>query len=150
MEISTKTAVIFDFNRTIYDPDKNTLLPGAIQVLRDLQVRKIPLYLVSMGSESRPALITELGINDFFAKVFLVKEKNAAMFSEISTHARVPSQQIYVVGDHLHKEIRCGNQCGMKTIWLKRGKFAELQPETQNDAPWQTVVRMEEVLDLIV
>ena|ERR1700690_2209956 len=142
-------AVIFDFNRTIYDPETKGMVPGTRELLDALRARSIPLYLVSKAEESRPQVLEELGIADFFADTFFVERKDPALFFEILCRADVHPKEMYVVGDHLHKEIRCGNQCGMRTIWLKRGKFADLVPESETDVPWRTVTDMDDVLDLI-
>jgi len=142
-------AVIFDFNRTIYDPDTGAMLSGAREVLDALRTRSVPLYLVSKADESRPQLLEEMGVKDFFTESFFVERKDPTLFFEILKRAGVHPKQMYVVGDHLHKEIRCGNQCGMRTIWLKRGKFSDLEPAMEADHPWQTVSDMSEVLGLI-
>jgi FMN phosphatase YigB (HAD superfamily) len=142
-------AVIFDFNRTIYDPDTGALLPGAKKVLEDLRARLIPLYLVSKAEESRPQILEEFGLKDYFTESFFVERKDPTLFFEILKRAGVHPKEMYVVGDHLHKEIRCGNQCGMRTIWLKRGKFSDLEPAMGADTPWQTVTDMNDVLELI-
>src|SRR3989344_8916037 len=142
-------AVIFDFNRTIYDPDTKAMLPGVRQLLSELRERSVPLYLVSKADESRPQVLKELGVGDFFMDSFFVERKDPALFFEILNRAYVHPKQMYVVGDHLHKEIRCGNQCGMRTIWLKRGKFSDLEPAMEADHPWQTVSDMSEVFGLI-
>lgn len=142
-------AVIFDFNRTIYDPETRGLVPGARELLLELQRNSVPLYLVSKADESRPQLLEELALKDFFKEAFFVERKDPALFFEILRHADVHPKQMYVVGDHLHKEIRCGNQCGMRTIWLKRGKFSDLTPEMEADSPWRTVEEMTEVLGLL-
>ncbi len=141
-------AVIFDFNGTIYDPDTNGLLPGARQVLKDLRARSIPLYLVSRAEDGRPQILNEFGLGEYFVESFFVERKDPTLFFEILRRANIHPKEMYVVGDHLHKEIRCGNQCGMRTIWLKRGKFSDLEPAMEADYPWQTVGDMSEVLDL--
>ncbi len=141
--------VVFDFNRTLYDPDTKALLPGVMQLLDELKARSVPMYLVSKADESRPQLLGELGLEGFFADSFFVERKDPALFLEITRRANVHPKDTYVIGDYLHKEIRSGNQSGMKTIWLKRGKFADLKPESETDVPWRTVEEMNDVLELI-
>lgn len=143
------TAVIFDFNRTLYDPDTGGLYPDAHAVLKAVQDRGIPMYLVSKAEESRPQLLDELGLREYFVDSFFVENKDPALFFEIQRRANVHPKEIYVVGDHLHKEIRCGNQCGMRTIWLKKGKFADLEPAVVADTPWKTITNLGESIDLI-
>jgi len=142
-------AVIFDFNRTIYDPETQSTVPGATELLDTLRDRHVPLYLISKADESRPQLLEELGLSRHFAETFFVERKDPVLFLEIARRANVHPKETYVIGDYLHKEIRCGNQCGMRTIWLKRGKFADLEPESEADRPWQTVGEMNDVLQYI-
>lgn len=149
MQAKGDIAVIFDFNRTIYDPETSGMLDGARDVLDNLRARSVPLYLVSKADESRPQILKELGIGEYFTESFFVERKDPALFFEILKRAGVHPKHMYVVGDHLHKEIRCGNQCGMRTIWLKRGKFSELEPTSEADHPWQTVSNMSEVIGFI-
>lgn len=149
MDTKSGIAVIFDFNRTIYDPDTKGLFPDAHKVLKTVKERGIPMYLVSKADESRPQLLDELELRDYFVDTFFVEQKNPALFFEIQRHANVHPKDIYVVGDHLHKEIRCGNQCGMRTIWLKKGKFADLEPAVVADTPWKTISDLSESIDLI-
>lgn len=149
MEEKATVAVIFDFNRTIYDPDTKDLLPGARELLEALYARHVPLYLISKGDESRPQLLQELDLAKFFRDMLFVERKDPALFLELARRANAHPRNTYVVGDYLHKEIRSGNQSGMRTIWLKYGKFSQMEPEVEADQPWQIVNTMEEVLPLI-
>lgn len=149
MDTKGEIAVIFDFNGTLYDSDSNGLLPGAVDILNDLHSRAVPLYLVSRAEDGRPQILNELGLNGYFTESFFVERKDPTLFFEILRRAGIHPKQMYVVGDHLHKEIRCGNQCGMRTIWLKRGKFSNLEPSSLADIPWQTVTELSSAYPLI-
>lgn len=142
-------AVIFDFNGTIYDPDARVMLPGVVELLNALRSKSVPLYLVSKAEESHPKILKELGIEEFFTDYFFVERKDSTLFFEILRRVNLHPKGVYVIGDHLHKEIRCGNQCGMRTIWLKRGRFSDLEPAIMADIPWQTVSDIRQVFKLI-
>ncbi len=137
--------IIFDFNRTIYDPETDTSVPGAIEVLNTLYIRGETLHLISRREQGREKLLSDLGIEHMFASVSFVDEKEIAIQKII----RESSDPVYVVGDHLHDEMCAGNKHGARTVWLKRGKFAELQPETDADVPWRTIESMHELLEII-
>ena len=63
-----------------------------------------------------------------FHKLTIVKEeKDLADFKYLQI--KYPDADFFVIGDRVKKEIRFGNVCGFKTIWLKRGKFASELPE---------------------
>ncbi len=132
------------------DPDSESLVSGARDLVQELHARGVPLYLVSKAEESRPRILEELGLNQYFVESFFVEHKDPTLFFEILKNAKVHPKEMYVIGDHLHKEIRWGNQCGMRTIWFKNGKFAELEPATLTDQPWQTISELSDALKLIV
>lgn len=144
------SAVIFDFNRTLYDPDTGELVAGARKVLDDLRARSIPLYLVSKKEEGRARILEDLGVKDAFAEIFYVSEKSPALFLKIAKRAGLDPADIFVVGDYLHKEIRSGNIAGMKTIHFKQGKFSGLEPETPADNPWRTIINISDSVALIL
>ncbi len=134
--------IIFDFNRTLYDPEAGAAVPGAIELLGALRARGEVLYLVSRLEPGREDILASLGLEDFFERVSFVHDKEAA----IGESMRGSNGVVYVVGDHLHDEIRAGNRHGAKTIWLRRGKFAELKPESLMDVPWRTIEHLGDVL----
>lgn len=142
--------VIFDFNRTIYDPTAGELIPGAQDVLVALTAAGHHLALISMKETGREDLLDKVGIRHFFKWVrFVETDKSLEDFTAILNAAGAASSSTYVVGDHLHREIRFGNMLGMKTIWFKSGKFASLKPENEHDYPWQIVTNMADVYEII-
>ncbi len=137
--------IIFDFNRTIYDPDTSTLVPGVLDVLTTFIARGAVLHLVSRREPGREVLLDDLGITQFFRSTSFANEKEVAIRQIIEASEGV----VYVVGDHLHDEIRIGNRQGARTVWFKRGKFAGLVPEGSVDIPWRTIERMEDLVEHI-
>ena len=61
-----KKIIIFDFNRTLYDPDQQCLVADARLVLQALRERGFSLCLISRAAPSRKELITELGLDQYF------------------------------------------------------------------------------------
>lgn len=133
--------IIFDFNRTIFDPESNALMPEAFELLTALNEQGIPLHLVSKREAGRDDALQRLGIAHFFRSTSFVDDKEECM-RELIANA---NDTVYVIGDYLHNEIRIGNRHGAKTIWLKHGKFASLTPESDEDHPWRTVSHLQEV-----
>ncbi len=139
---------IVDFNRTLYNPDTGGLTEGALELLQSLKNCGIVMVLVSKIGDGREAMLEELGINDFFVEVFFVSEKTEALFQEII--ARYQPTRAYVVGDHLHQEIRAGNAAGAITIHFRQGRFADLLPEGEFDAPRAVITRLVDALEYIM
>ncbi len=137
--------IILDFNRTIYDPDTKDLVPGALALLQYLKGKQAEVHLISRKEEGREDLLQTFGIASYFNSVTFTEDKEPAMEKLIKAHP-VP---VYVVGDHLHNEVRLGNRYGARTIWLRRGRFKDLEPETHEDVPWQTIAELTEAPDFL-
>lgn len=137
--------IIFDFNRTIYDPEQGTAMPGALELLRALKAAGHNLFLVSKLEAGREDALKTLGMSSFFAETFFVEEKGETLKKII--HAS--PTPVYVVGDYLYEEVRIGNELGARTIWLRAGKFKDLTPQGARDVPWRTIAHLQEVLPLI-
>lgn len=131
--------VIFDYNRTLFDPETGGLVAGAREAVEALAARKATLHLVSRNEPGRQDALARFGLDKHFASVSFVDDKEAAM-RPITEGADTP---VYVVGDHLHNEIRIGNRLGARTVWLKAGKFKDLLPEHAEDEPWRTIDHLE-------
>jgi len=67
--------IIFDFNRTIFDPPSNRLMPGVIPVLKKLVSNGHALHLISSAQPNRRQLINSLGIAKYFLKMSLLHRK---------------------------------------------------------------------------
>ncbi len=144
-----KKIIIFDFNRTMYDPEKECLMSGAKFVLRTLLRRGFVLHLVSRAGQSRKKLIQELGIAQYFSRVVVAKEKNKKEFARLVASKTILRNRSFVVGDRVRKEIKIGNSIGVQTIWLKSGKFANEKPRKKIERPTYTVCTLREILSVV-
>ncbi|MCL5427780.1 MAG: HAD hydrolase-like protein [Candidatus Marsarchaeota archaeon] len=139
--------VIFDFNRTLYDPDSRQLAEGALQLLGRLRSRGYAMCLISKKSaEDRRGHIASLGIGVYFKRILVIEgSKQEAHFSECMDAMALPSREIAVVGDRIREEIALGNRMGMRTVWYRAGKFADELPEGEDQEPWATVTSLDDV-----
>lgn len=144
-----KKSVIFDFNRTLYNPDSNTLAKKTRWVLHILRRRGFSLFLVSRAAPSRYELIKHLGLETYFAKVVLAREKNLRLFERLTPAASVDRASSFVVGDRVRHEILIGNALGLHTIWFSSGLFASQKPRNKAEQPIHTVYELSEVLSII-
>ncbi len=136
-------AIIFDFNRTLYDPDQGSFVKGAVDSLQKLKEEKFLLFLIGKGTNERANLINELGLHRYFDEIIVKEEKEIEDFRYLKK--KYPDADFYVFGDRVKKEIRFGNECGFKTIWFKNGKFASEAPENDQEKPWKTIEDYEEL-----
>ena len=138
--------IIFDYNRTIFDPDSNTLYPGTRDVLHQLS-STCELFLVSMNDPERRSAIEAFNIERYFKKVFFVNKKSRSLFQKIAgvdIHTT-----IVVVGDSIRNEISIGNRLGYATVRFKRGKFAGQVPEYEDEYANFEITELHELYDLI-
>ena len=130
----TVKAIVFDFNRTLYDPDSDALTPGALGVLQALAAR-YPLALYSKKGEGRDERVAELGLPRFFKKIIRVEIKSPADFLQLARELGVKPGEVLVVGDRVRSELRAGKEAGCRTAWVRQGKFAGEGPENPGEEP---------------
>ncbi len=116
-------------------------MPGVLELLSELSALGAELHLVSQLEAGREDSLESLGLGDFFTTTAFVVDKSDA----IRRLTEASAMPVYVIGDHLHNEIRFGNRYGAKTVWFKQGKFMTLKPETEYDVPWRIAKNMKEV-----
>ena len=146
--IYMKKIIIFDFNRTLYDPDNNCLIFGARFVLRVLVRRGFLLYVVSSARQSRRQCIDDLGIGQYFAQIIITKEKCKKDFQKIIAREVIDRNLSFVIGDRVRKEISIGNTLGMQTIWVKAGKFSHEEPRRKIEQPTYIVRTLRDILSV--
>lgn len=142
-------AIIIDFNRTLFNPEKKVLNNGAILILKKLNKRNFTLFLISRGDNNRSKLINELGLIKYFQEVLVVLNKKENDFKNIISRFNIDFQKSFVIGDRVQKEILFGNNCSFQTIWFKNGKFANEVPKLIKEKPNYVIKNLKEVLEII-
>ncbi|MCL5419612.1 MAG: HAD hydrolase-like protein [Candidatus Marsarchaeota archaeon] len=139
--------IIFDFNRTLYDPDTGQLVDGATTLLKSLHGKGYLLCLISKKSvEGRKEQITSLGLDRYFIKILIIEgNKLEAHFMECLKAMALSAAEVAVVGDRINEEILLGNKIGMRTIWYKSGKFAAEAPKEAVQEPDYTITDLQNV-----
>jgi len=136
--------ILFDYNRTLFNPDTDSLYQGALELLHDMAKRH-ELILISRKEVGREEHMEKLGIRNYFKSVHFVEEKNEKLFKELAegdTH-------VIVIGDRVKEEILIGNKLGFTTIWLQQGKFADERPSSPDEQPTHTVQTIAEIKKII-
>ncbi len=144
MEPTINKLIIFDFNRTLYDPDHRALLPGATQLLQFAKEKAYKLILVGQAADSREQLIADLGLTGYMEEIILVDAKTAKLFNDIADRYLADKPSSFVVGDRAQREITLGHKTGWRTIWLQAGKFADEHPAA-NHLPTHTVTALNQI-----
>ncbi len=139
--------IILDFNRTLYNPDADELMPGVRELLDALRDQRAILFLVSAAAPSRQALIARLGLAPYFTDIIITMDKSVSTFRQI--HDSHQADPWIVIGDRIRREITYGNAIGATTIWVRQGKFAEELPIASAEEPNYTVSSLAEVGPII-
>ena len=137
--------IIFDYNRTIFDPATDNLYPGVLELLKKLS-EKYELFLISRNEPTRKKRLEELNIKNYFQKILFVNEKSKKIFEKIAGNTK----KIIVIGDSISNEIKIGNQLGFFTIRLKRGEFATQIPKNEKEIAKIEIVNFNNLENIIL
>jgi FMN phosphatase YigB (HAD superfamily) len=145
-------AAIFDFNNTLYDPEKDKLVEGSEEILVSLQKKGLKLVLISNpeASEDRIKKIIQLGIYKYFGKIYIVDKKTTALIKKALSALDCFPQDAAVIGDRPDIEIKLGNKAGCTTIRLLYGKYATTKPNDESEIADYNIQKLKEVLDIFI
>jgi phosphoglycolate phosphatase-like HAD superfamily hydrolase len=88
--------IIFDYNRTLYNPETNSLYFGVIKLLQDLS-KNHELFLISKNEPGREDGLEKQGIKKYFKKISFVEEKTTDLFKELVQG----DKNSFVIGDRV-------------------------------------------------
>lgn len=144
-------AVIFDFGYTIYDPETDQFLDGALETIKLLHKKGLKLALMSRTKdpERRKKQIRELGLEKYFDFIEALPIHGTKEFSPIIEKFGFGVNEYLVVGDRFTSEITQGNRVGMKTVRLLYGPEKDLEPKEDMEKPDYTISNLKEVIELI-
>ncbi len=141
--------IIFDFNRTLFDPEKGELINGALAILSYAQAQNYLMVLLSQAAASRDNLIAGLGLGRYFSDIHLVEYKSDRLLTEIEQKYQPDKANSYVIGDRMNREIYIGHKAGWQTIWFRQGLFASEPIEHPEHSPHYIVTELEEIKQII-
>lgn len=139
-------AIIFDWKRTLYDPDNRVLIDGATELLEYIRRKNIKMILMGKGGEDMQKEVERLRVEQFFSHiVFAEGEKDPKVFAKYIEE----SKRTLFIGDRVRSELEIGNKLGATTVWIKQGKFAQEEPENKQQEPNYTVASLNDCLNLL-
>lgn len=143
-----RQAIIFDFNRTLFDPRAGRLFPDAVSCLRTLAKRFCCGLITTVGVDRTLEYFRQLGINQYFQLITVVPQKTVADFQGMIESFDLNPDQVYIVGDCLDEEITIGNQLEVTTYWLNRNGD-ELDELNGVSTPSFTISNLHQLLEHI-
>ena len=141
-------AVIFDFNRTLFDPYNQKLYPGALNLVRDLK-GKFKLGLVTTSGKGRDKSISESGLRYLFDFVRIVRVKDESVFDEFLKMYDYKPSELVIIGDWLGDEIAAGNNIGATTIWINKWAVTDMWVNNKNEQPDFVAVSYEDIKNIL-
>lgn len=142
------STVIFDWKRTLYDPDRKVLIDGAMELLSFIKKRNIPMILIGKGGEEMQREVKRLGVGNYFRQlVFVEGNKDPVAFLPFISQDN--PKRTLIIGDRVRSELEIGRQLGVTTIWIKQGKFAAELPKNNSQKPDYIAGSLVECLDVI-
>lgn len=148
MGMSKHGAIVFDFNRTLFDPTVYGLYSGVVPMLEEVGSRK-KLILYSRKSWDRHHLLEKLGIQKFFDAAYYVEKKTPESLKEALEKHDLKPEECVVVGDMISDELCAGAEIGMKTVWFQQSRFGSIYGEGLGCVPQYTVHSIEELRELL-
>jgi len=114
--------------------------PDAVDTIRTLRRQGIKCLLLSVGYHRRQqAKLAKLGLDGEFDEVLINDLERGAAMNEcmrylLKKHDLRP-EEVLVVGDRASEEIRVGNELGLRTAQILRGRFGMAAPRDEFEVP---------------
>ena len=143
--------VIFDWGRTLYDPDAGALFADAAPVVFTLAAtyRLAIVSLVSGDYQARVAdryaVLRAQGIERHFAAILFGRADKDHLYRQALVALGLPAPRVAVVDDRLVRGIAWGNRHGAVTVWFRNGTFRDELPDAATGTPTYTIGRLREV-----
>lgn len=119
--------------------------PGVIPALMRLKKKDYLLGVVSNGIAVKQwEKLIGLGVHHFFDAVVTseeagVEKPEEEIFLLATQKLGVKPEECVMVGDRVKIDIYGAKRVGMKTIWLKKGKYSKEKPENSMEEPDITI-----------
>lgn len=144
-----KKAIIFDYNRTLFDPEKEKLIQGSKILLTEALFKGYVLFLVTRAEATGIQSVEEMGLRDFFTEIIVSEKKNICDFKKLIARQDIDISKSFVIGDSVQAEIRLGNTLGITTLWFRNGKFKDTIPSKKSERPTFIIRNFREVKKIL-
>ncbi len=144
-------AIIWDFNKTLYNPDTQKLYNGAKELLENCSKRYKQAIVTAalLNPNKRRNLIKKINIEKYFEQI-VINIKTPKIFSTLCDQIYCSSKDTYVIGDGYLKEISAGNQLNMKTIWIDRKGTSKLKEKILRLKYWKKISCLSELKTILL
>lgn len=132
---------------------ESRLYPGVDGLLEKL-ADDYALGLAGNAPASVTKLLKELGVLRWLTHTDVsgrigIKKPDHRFFETVLSNADTKASEAIMIGDRLDNDIIPARQIGMKTIWIRRGRYRIMEPRTPDEIPDATVADVREVPNAI-
>lgn len=145
--------MIFDWGRTLHDPDSDSLNPGAFLTVKMLS-RFYRIGVVSLARsepvEQRRLKIEKSGLSPYLKAIRVGAVEKDVLIAALCQDLKVRPTECIIVDDRVSRGVRWGKQYGAVTVWNRSGKFASEYPKDDNEKPDFIVTAIGQLVPLLV
>ena len=132
---------------------ESRLYPGVDGLLKNL-ANEYTLGLAANAPASVTDILEDLGVLRWFTYTDVsgsvgIKKPDQRFFETILANADTKASESVMIGDRLDNDIIPAKRIGMKTIWIRWGRYRIMEPRTPDEMPDATVADLREVLDAV-
>lgn len=141
-------AIVFDWNGTLYNKEKEEFYPEARKVLTKVR-EKYKTGLLSRGEkDARLALLEQTGVKGLFDSIVIMPNKTDEELKVCLAELHVLPEEALVVDDRPKRGVLAGNTLGCMTCWVRQSEHREEMPK-DNETPTYIIDEIKELLSLL-
>ncbi|MBL7045891.1 MAG: HAD family hydrolase [Parcubacteria group bacterium] len=145
--------VIFDWGRTLWNPETQKLFNKVPQVLEFLTRKGYTLSIVALATDGdtkrRLDALKASAIEDCFAKTLFRETGKDKMYKETLKELKFESSETIIIDDRVVRGIKFANKYGCKSIWIQSLKFREEYPTEETGKPTYTIDKIGQLIDIL-
>ena len=136
--MQTQKIIIWDFNRTLYDPDTGTLIENAKETVQhgfESGYVNILFSKNTIGHTTVDQILAAFFLRAYFDAIIENAEKNINHLTAQLANYHLDKSNSFFISDRAWTDIPLGNTLGFRTVWFQNGKFAHEKPRTKFEQP---------------
>ena len=147
-------AIIFDWGRTLFDPEKKIELPDSVEVLAYCKKKGYKICVASLVRadtiEEREGQIKNFNLGKYIDDIEVSDEKEKdTILDNLIKRLDISRKEILMVDDRMVKSIKYGNKNGHPTVWLQHGPFSNELPNIETGIPTHIIKSLIELKNII-
>ncbi len=144
--------IIFDWGRTLYDPETKDVFLGVPEMLRTLS-NQYKLAIVCLATDGdfdrRKKIMKDSGVEELFSLILMAEGNKDLLYEKALSELGFVPKDVIIVDDRTLRGIRWGNANGATTVWVCKGKFSNELPNEETGEPDYTVTEVTELLGIL-